>query len=153
MSGRGLAETKLTRIRTLELYAVRQVLEGQAARFAAQNISADEIAALERQITAFARALHDPSALAKINRDFHRTVRRASHNDYLVRTLEEFDTTLSVLPGTTFDAPGRGNDALEEHMRIVKAIKLRDPEAAEHAARHHMQRAQEVRLSLLFAYA
>jgi DNA-binding FadR family transcriptional regulator len=153
MPKRALAEPKLTRMRTLELYAVRQVLEGQAARFAAQHATADEIAALERLITAFARALHNPAQLAKINRDFHRTVREASHNDYLKRTLDEFDTTLSVLPGTTFDAPGRGNDALEEHMRIVKAIKLRDPEAAEHASRHHMQRAQEVRLALLFEYA
>lgn len=153
MSNRRLATTGLTRIRTLELYAVRQGLEGSAARFAAQYASAEEVAALEHFMTAFARALRAPAVLAKINRDFHRAVREAAHNAYLLQTLGEFDTTLSLLPGTTFDAPGRGDEALEEHIQIVKAIKLRDPDAAEHAARHHIQRAQEARLSLLFSYS
>jgi DNA-binding GntR family transcriptional regulator len=152
MSNGGLAVTKLTRIRTLELYAVRQILEGSAARFAAQHASAGEIQALEHFITAFARSLAEPLVLAKINRDFHLAIREASHNTYLLRTLDEFDTTLALLPGTTFDAPGRGDQALAEHTQIVKAIKLRDPDAAEHAARNHIQQAQEARLSLLFAY-
>jgi DNA-binding FadR family transcriptional regulator len=148
----GLAETTPTPTRTRELYAVRQFLEGSVARSAAQYASAGEIAALEHFMTAFARALHAPAILARINRDFHLAIRKAAHNTSLLRALEEFDATLAFLPGTTFDAPGRGDQALEEHIRILKAIKLRDPDAAEHAARHHIQQAQEARLSLLFSY-
>lgn len=151
MSQRATGAPKLTRIRTLELYAIRQVLEGRAARFAAQYASPDEIRALEQFTTAFATALQSPSALARINRDFHLALRAAAHNDYLLRAIDEFDTTLTLLQGTTFDAPGRGDEALAEHTQIVKAIKLRDPDAAEHAARNHIQQAQEARLSLLFA--
>lgn len=152
-SNGGLAVTKLTRKQTIELYAMRQVLEGSAARFAAQHASDGEILVLEHFMTAFAKALDDPAVLFDINRDFHLAIREAAHNSYLVRTLDEFDTTLALLPGTTFEAPDRGKHALAEHTEIVKAIKRRDPDAAELAARRHIQQAQEARVSLLFAYS
>lgn len=150
-SNGGLAVTRLTRSATVELYAVRQILEGSAARFAAQQASQAEIFTMEHLTAAFAKALNDPDMLAKINREFHLAIREAAHNRYLVRTLSEFDTTLTLLPGTTFEEKDRGRQALAEHTEILKAIMARDPDAAERAARNHIQQAQAARLSLLFS--
>src|ERR1041384_4392839 len=42
-AGRGLTVASLRRHRVVELYAMRRILEGSAARFAAQHATADEI--------------------------------------------------------------------------------------------------------------
>src|SRR5882724_6928753 len=46
--GRGLVVAELSQHQVIELYAMRQVLEGSAARFAAQRASEPEVAILYR---------------------------------------------------------------------------------------------------------
>ncbi len=147
----GLIVTKLTRPRTVELYAVREILEGSAARFAAQHASEAEILALGQISDVFVETT-DPVKLARLNRQFHLAIHEAAHNRYLTRTLNEFDDTLALLPGTTFEVPERHELAVAEHAQIVDAIRNRDPDEAERAARFHIRQAQDARLAMLFSY-
>ena len=150
MAPGGLVVAELTRPQTIELYAMREILEGSAARFAAQHASPGEIGSLHMLALAFAEASEEPERLAVLNRDFHEAVVQAAHNRYLTRTLDELHDSLALLPGTTFAMPGRPAEAVAEHGRILDAIERRDPEAAEQAAREHIRRALETRLSMLF---
>ncbi|MFG1183997.1 MULTISPECIES: GntR family transcriptional regulator [Xanthobacter] len=145
----GLVVATISRPQTLELYAMREVLEGSAARFAAQHAAPSEIAMLDRLSSAFETAFGDAGRLAELNRRFHSAIVDAAHNRYLVRMLDELSDALALLPGTTFQLAERGPLAVSEHAAIVAAIAARDPDAAERAARLHIQRAQEARLSLL----
>lgn len=147
----GLAVRKLAPAEIIELYSVRQVLEGSSARFAAQHCSNAEIYVIEQIAAAFGEAAGDPQLRRKINRQFHMAIREGAHNRVLIRTLDEFDIALAILPGTTYESPERAEQAHQEHLAIIAAIKARDPEAAEAAARQHIANAQQARLTHLFS--
>lgn len=149
--GRGLIVTELDRQAVVELYAMREVLEGEAARLAAQHAGPADIAAMRRVLQDFARASPDARALARINRIFHATIHEAAHNRYFSQSLDEFSDTLALLRGTTFSLKGRWKAELAENTELVDAIERRDAGAAETAARQNMRNALDARLRMLFA--
>ncbi|MEO0792739.1 MAG: GntR family transcriptional regulator, partial [Pseudomonadota bacterium] len=65
---RGMVVAKLDASAVGELYAMRGLLDGAAARLAAQHASAVEIAAMELQVERDAGLVSDPSHLAHANR-------------------------------------------------------------------------------------
>ena len=58
--------------------------------------------------------------------------------------------SLALLRGTTFSVPGRAKAAQREHAAILAAIKARDADAAEQAARDHIRAAERTRFRMLF---
>ena len=130
-----------------ELYAVREVMEGLAARLAARHASPAEIQLL-REMIAEDRKINDPKAQSQANKRFHRQLHLTSHNRYLIQTLDPVRRSLALLGNTTFSAPGRIDSSNEEHEIIVDAIEARDENAAEDAARRHIIAAYSVRLRL-----
>jgi DNA-binding GntR family transcriptional regulator len=146
--GRGFAVVQPDRRQTFELYAVREILEGSAARFAAQHASEPEISVLHRLNQEFADALGEPERLATINRAFHQALNDAAHNRYLTQLLNELHDTLGLLPGTTLTAPGRAAAAHDDHARLIAAIERHDADEAEQIARDHIKKAQQLRLTL-----
>ena len=147
--GRGLMVAELDTQQVLELYAMRAVLEGAAARFAAQHASEGEIAYLEQLVNEFAETGSSPASLAKLNVRFHQTIYAASRNRYVQEALNNFEDALSLLQSTTFSLPERQAAAYAEHGEIVSAIALHDSEAAERAARHHIGEAQKARIRIM----
>jgi DNA-binding GntR family transcriptional regulator len=146
---RGLIVTELDYSMTSELYAMREVLEGTAARLAARHASDVEIDFL-REINTRDAQLTDPDALAANNRLFHETLYRCAHNRYLVKTLQTLQESMMLLGRTTLASPGRAETSRAEHGAIVEALGRRDPEAAEAAARAHISTAYRIRLDQLF---
>ncbi len=149
---RGLIVAELVQEQVTELYAVRDVLEGLAARLAAQHASPAEIAAMRDLLDRQARTKPDDSpGLARLNRLFHDVVYRAARNRYLVDVLDSFESALALLPGTTYVAPGRAASALKEHAAMVAAIGRREPDAAGRFARSHMRAAEKIRVLMISA--
>lgn len=145
----GMAVTSLDYNQIAELYALREVLEGTAARLAAQHASAIEISVLEEMVAADRARIEDAVMLARTNRAFHQQLRDAGRNQYLAQALENLRLSLALLPGTTLGAPGRGASSVEDHAAIVARIAARDPEGAEAAAREHIRNAFKTRIQLL----
>ena len=131
-----------------ELYAVRAVMEGFAARMAARHAAPAEIALLQEMVDDDRGRAADAAALSQSNKAFHRQLHRASHNRYLVQMLDAMRRSLALLSHTSLAWPGRGAQSVAEHGRIVAAIAARDEEAAEAAAREHIENALGARLRL-----
>lgn len=159
LHARGLVESarggwtvaELSRNQIMELYALRAVLEGAAARFAAENAQPTDLASLRIASTAFEKTATGEVARANANVVFHETIYAAAHNGYLVRMLEDLNDSLALLPSTTFSVVGRSEAAIAEHRAITAAILDRDASRAEDAAREHITRAMDARLQMLFA--
>lgn len=149
LSAGGLVVATLTRPQLVELYAMRAILEGSAARFAAQHAAPSEIETMHFYLDKFSAAT-DPDELADINSALHGAIYEAAHNRYLLETLDELNDTLALLPGTTFQVMDRKERGHEEHQAIISAISKRNPDEAENMARKHIQLAQETRLKLYF---
>ncbi|WP_445504216.1 GntR family transcriptional regulator [Microvirga sp. G4-2] len=147
--GRGLIVRSLDTAEVLELYAMREILEGAAARLAAQHASDPEIDALADLELAFEAHLDDPAEMARLNRVFHETIFRAARNRYLDSALQELQDGISLLGATTFSAAGRPSTAAAEHRALIDAIAARNPDQAEKLARSHIQEALRSRLKLM----
>ena len=144
--GRSLIVASLDHAQMAELYAVRQELEGLAAKLAAQHAAAEEVQVLREMVEADRALLGDPQALARANRRFHHQIHLASHNRFLVQQLDLVYRSMALMARTSLAADGRGEKALAEHAEIVEAIAARDGDRAASALRDHLSIAFVVRL-------
>ncbi len=146
--GRGLVVRSLDTTELLELYSMREILEGAAARLAAQHASAVEIEDL-RDLGARFEGATNAAEMARLNRCFHEGIVRAARNRFLDTSLGELQDGLVLLGPTTFGVEGRPAPAAEEHRAIVAAIAAADPDEAERVARAHIREALRARMRLM----
>jgi DNA-binding GntR family transcriptional regulator len=151
--GRGFAVAQLSNKQIFDLYAMREILEGSAARYAAQHATDHEIAALYQLQKQLSKEGHKQLALVTLNRRFHQQIYQATHNEFLLEMLEVLNDSMALLQNLTAQMPSRHGQSDIEHLRIVRAIEKRDPDAAEKAARHHIQQAQKYRLEYFAVHA
>jgi DNA-binding GntR family transcriptional regulator len=134
----GMRVIKLDQQQVVELYAVREMLEGAAARLAAQNASDAEIQRIRAILEREENEQRNPGLLAEINADLHWAIYRSAHNRYLMEALGDLADILGILRSSNFVVPGSAQAAHEGHIAIVRAIEQRNPAAAESAAREHI---------------
>ncbi len=147
--GRRLVVASLDHDQLGELYEVRGVVEGLAARLAARHAAPEEIAVLRGMVEADRALAGRPGELARANKRFHRQMHRASHNRYLDQMLQGMRRSLALLSTTSLSAPGRGAESVAEHDAIIRAIEARDEDAADVAARRHISNAYVSRLKII----
>lgn len=145
----GAVVSKLDHQQTMELYDMREVLEGTAASFAARHASTAELEELEDLIASESEVAEDPDQLANLNRLIHSAIYRAAHNRFLEKSLLGLRDSMALLGGTTLRIEGRCAAAHQEHLAILEAIRERDEARAEQAARAHIRNAQRMRLKLM----
>ena len=144
---RGLTVTKLSHGQILELYAMREVLEGAAARFAAERAAPFEIESMKQILAQHDRA-STPAEAADANRRLHGAIVAATHNAYLERVMNVMTDALALLGTTTYSVPGRIASGWKENAEIVACIERRDARAAEEAGRRHIRAAAAVRIAM-----
>ena len=134
----------------LEVYVVRENLEGLATRLAARYRWQQQVSELEDMLPRMTRATAEgrPVDLANLNISFHKVIRKAAANHYLDRFLTQGEFAVRRF-GRTTSVPGRTEEAMEEHHRIVEALTAGDAQAAECLATEHMRRARELRIRML----
>lgn len=146
----GLVVASISRQAMLELYVMREVLEGTAARLCARHASDFDVMELEELVKREARLEGNYEALARHNRLFHEAVHRGAHNRYLEKSLAAVNDSMYLLGPSQMLLPERAQLARAEHAELLKHIRKRDGDAAEAAARRHVRSAQQQRLKQLF---
>lgn len=146
---RGVVVAELDQQQVIELYAMRQVLEGTAARLAAQHAAESEIDALRALLEREANVGDDFEKMAAFNRQLHQALYSAAHNRYLLGALNALRDSLALLRSTTYSNPGRIAAGHREHIAIIEAIARRDADSADTAARKHIASAERLRLRML----
>lgn len=127
----------------LEIYVVRESLEGMACRQAAIYMSDQEIQDMQAMLKqhANAQALKDGTAYYQEegDLDFHYKVILGSHNKQLINILcgQLYHLVRMYRCQFGMNSP-RASRAFEEHSRIIEAIADRDGELAEILMRRHI---------------
>ncbi|WP_315901601.1 GntR family transcriptional regulator [Salipiger bermudensis] len=145
----GVIVRQLSYSELMELYEMRWVLEGTAARLAARaasDVEIEELAAINDEMAACAG---DGAALYALNRQFHTTLIAAARNRYLVKSVRSIELTLQILGPTPLREMRRAQEVIAEHAAVVEALRARDGAGAEAAMRAHMDAAQRTRLRQL----
>lgn len=116
---------------TLETLAV---MEGYATRAAADH-AADVVPTLERLHEAMTRAAkrEDWASFSRKNREFHFAIYEAVDNTVLTKTIEDLWSQLdSYLNAAAFYLmPDRALGSVEEHGRIIAALRAAEPDLDE----------------------
>jgi DNA-binding GntR family transcriptional regulator len=131
-----------------ELYEMRAVLEGTAARFAARAASPVELGELQA-INEEMAAARDVERAYQANRQFHTVILNAARNRFLVKSVEAVQKTLLILGPSTMEESARATQAVTEHDALLDALRGRDEEAAEALMRAHIEAAHRARLRQL----
>jgi DNA-binding GntR family transcriptional regulator len=123
---------------------VRLALEAHAARLAAERASdadREEIRRLIAELDADLEALpeQDDRALMAIDERIHGTVYRATHNPFLVQTLEEYYLLALRIWFLALEQPRELEQAVLEHRELLEAILDRDADRAEAVMRAHVR--------------
>jgi DNA-binding GntR family transcriptional regulator len=148
--GRGLVVPRVSVEQIIEVFAVREALDGTAARLAASHALALDLNELDRinvQMRELAAA-GEFGAMADMNVQFHDVLARASRNEMLLHFVRDVLSVVRRFKTTTFSKPGRALEAVEEHEALLAALRAHDAETAELVAREHMRNALEVRIQL-----
>ncbi|MFV0448893.1 MAG: GntR family transcriptional regulator [Vibrio sp.] len=133
----------------VELYAVREALEGMAARLAARNITEIEIAGLETLLSTHSAHIDQVDGASYFHQqgdfDFHYRIIKASRNSQLIALLcDELYHLLRMYRYQSPRAQSRPVEALDEHKFILQAIRNRDEELAEMLMRRHISRSRRL---------
>ena len=148
-SGRGISVATRSPEEILEIYEVRILLEGAAARLAATRRTELDLGLLSRAHEDMLAA-KGPDGLTKVrmNAAFHEHLWAASHNSTLVDMLHRLYDHLNRFPETTLEHPGRWDDVLREHAEMLDAVRDGNADVAEKLATAHMASARNVRLEM-----
>jgi DNA-binding GntR family transcriptional regulator len=147
----GAMITNLEPGQATELYIIRELLQGKAARLAAQNATNNEIHALREILDEQNLCIDDTLQFVRLNQQFHDAIFQLAHNRYLLQAVGLFHTSLALLRSTNVLPPGRAESAYLEHVAIVEALENRDPDAAENATLEHIRASERLRLKSSFA--
>ncbi|TLS47103.1 GntR family transcriptional regulator [Streptomyces montanus] len=118
----------------------RMVLEGLCAAKAAVEASDEQLAELADVGTAMTKAVADgePVTYSELNQELHARIREFSGQQVAVELLERLNAQLVRHRFQLALRPGRPQQSLGEHLAMIEAIRVRDPRAAEAAARAHL---------------
>ena len=118
---------------------VRVVLEGHAARLAAERATAADRAAIQELLTRLSSVeLPDQRDLMKLDQEIHRSIYRCARNSFLDSTLERYFNLSLRLWFLVLDQGVRLREAVTEHRTLLEAILAGDGDGAEHAMRSHV---------------
>lgn len=131
-------------IGAFELTEARALLEGEVAALAATTVSDAELDELQKIILEMERDNEGDLKEEEADRRFHLAIAASTRNvalAYVVETLWEMRTK-SPLCRHMLDLARRAGSKprIEEHQKVLDALKTRDPSQARQAMRDHLAR-------------
>ena len=123
------------------IFELREVLEGLAARRAAQHISDDDIATLNSFFNIFTvnGEIEDFKAYAHEDRKFNNFVAEVGSKEFLKSILETYNIISYSYQWEAREGLIRPpSETIREHLAVIEAIKNRDPKSAEQLMRRHL---------------
>lgn len=126
-----------------DIYAIRQLVEGLAARWAAERITCEDKKDLKKlyDLMEFYAARGDVDEIAKLDNQFHHIIYEASGSRILNFTLSNLHQYVQLARQESLQIPHRLEKTLREHRAIMESFLESKPEEAEKAMVEHVRQA------------
>ncbi|MCX7920438.1 MAG: GntR family transcriptional regulator [Clostridia bacterium] len=126
-----------------DIYTIRMLIEGLAARWATEKITPEELEELKEavELEEFYTMKNDTEHLLKFDSKFHEIIFKASKSKPLMHTLKTFHHYVQRARNTSLRCPGRAEEVLMEHKAILQAIINGEAEKAEKLTTEHVRNA------------
>lgn len=124
-----------------DLYEFRRCLEVASVRLACERATEDQLEELEAFVRASRDEKDDSQAikLLRLDEEFHERVARITGNEEILRSLQSVNARIHFVRWIDMQN-GRRAHTQSEHLRIVRALKARDAEAASALMQEHISR-------------
>ncbi|WP_315074999.1 GntR family transcriptional regulator [uncultured Clostridium sp.] len=136
---RGTIVKGISKTDILEIYEIREVLEGLVFRLACTNISESELLGLKEKISEMEQCIdnNDIKEYWRLHGEFHDVILYWSKNNRLIDQMKQIYEYLSKLRNFTLVMNKRRKVAMEEHKALIKAFEKKDEVLAEQIGREH----------------
>jgi DNA-binding GntR family transcriptional regulator len=126
-----------------DIYTIRMLIEGLAARWATEKITDMELGELKEaiELEEFYTLKNDLGHLLQFDSRFHDIIFKACKSKPLMHTLSTFHHYVQKARDISLSSPGRARLVLEEHKAIFQAITEHDAEKAERLTTEHVRNA------------
>ncbi len=140
---RGYVVTELNIADLEEIYALRGLLEREAARAALPNLTEPDIAAIERAAAECATAVETDDVVAELtaNRRFHHAILAPSARPHLLRMIDLLWDSTEAYRALYYNSAAERLESLRAHDRILGAVLAGDPERLAAELDAHRERA------------
>ena len=128
-----------------DVYAIRSLLEGLAARWAVENISDDQIESMEEilYMSEYYRKKEHWEQVYMCDNEFHDIMYSACGSHLLEHMLRTFHEYVQQVRKSALQDEKRAKSSFEEHAAILEAIKSRKADEAAALAKQHIENAVE----------
>lgn len=142
---RGTIVKGISKADILEIYDIREVLEGLAFRLACSNISDSKISELKDKLLIMEQCIEneDINEYWKVHGEFHDSILNLSNNKRLIDQMKQIYEYLSKLRNFTLVMNKRRAVAMKEHKALIEAFEKKDEILAEQIGREHTVNARK----------
>lgn len=125
----------------VDIYNIRERLEGLASALAAKRATPEEIKRLTDvvELADFYISKNDTEHIKELDTVFHSIIYSASGSRFLSGTLSELHRKIKSYRKRSLAVPGRLEKTAEEHREILEAIKRGDAEEADRLTSDHIK--------------
>jgi DNA-binding GntR family transcriptional regulator len=142
---KGAIVSKLDLEDIIQLSQTRAALEGMAARLACRSMQMDKLCEIEhllKNIGIFSD-LRDVEYAYKYCDMLHELILETAGNKVIIKYVDNLMIQFCRIKLKAREAPHRAEQNLAEHLRIVDALKRRDPDLVEREMRNHIINVQD----------
>ena len=138
---KGAVVRRLTRTDILNMFAVREVTEGLAARLASQHVTEEDRIALNGIMQEMDQALEsqDLHAYYSVCGKVHSYIFDLAQNEFLRDIIQNIYAITSRYHVAVLRLPGRPSGSKEEHHLVVVAVLSGDGDLAERTMKEHVR--------------
>ena len=132
-----------------DIFAIRLRIEGLASSFAAQNMTAEQLAELKEalELQEFYVTKQDPEHIKTMDSRFHQLIYRYCGSSVLNDTLLPLHKKVQKYRRASVEDNSRAQQSLSEHRAIFEAIEARNAALAEKCTTEHIANAAQHILS------
>ncbi len=147
---RGAVVVELTEKEAEDLYEVRTMLEALAGRLFAERANDEQVEALRQMVDDLRETFAETDSpdqriqtLLDAKDRYYDVYLEGCGNEQIRKIHKGLQARVRLMRATSLGQPNRPAQTLAEIEEVVEAIERRDPDAAEDAARRHVERAAE----------
>ena len=137
---RGAMVRVLTEKEVREVFSMRAVLEGLAASFAAQNVTANDIHDLEQLLQRMHRSGLNASEWITAHRQFHERMCIIADAPQLLRQIAALHSVAEPLMRVWLEGRPSPDDVHDRHHELIAALQAKDGALVETLMRAHILR-------------
>lgn len=149
--GKGMVVLGITAYDMQQIFEIRKRIEGLAARECAINIRQEEIRELEDtvELQEFYLNKNDSEKMQNYDGDFHALIYKYSGSPVYYDTLLPLHKKVQKYRQSSLEYQDRGEASIEEHRKILEAIKAHDAIKAQEEMERHVRNAEKNILQMM----